>query len=137
MAILADTGPLYAAIDRADSEHERCVAALARIREPIIVPFPVIVEVCRLIQRRLQAEHQSRFLRSLTMGELEVEHLGDPDILRAADLVERYADARFGFVDASVVALAERFSVTRLLTLDRRDFSLVRPTHCPSFEFIP
>lgn len=134
---MVDTGPLYAAIDRSDSYHERSVAALMRITEPIVVPFPVIVEVCRLIQRRLKPEQESRFLRSLLDGDLEVEHLDDRDIVRAANLIEQYADARLGFVDAAVIAVAERFRAGQLLTLDRRDFSIVRPAHCPAFDFLP
>ncbi len=33
-------------------------------------------------------------------------------------------------------ALAERLNITRLLTLDRRHFSIVRPRHCPAFDLI-
>jgi predicted nucleic acid-binding protein len=48
-----------------------------------------------------------------------------------------HADARIGFVDASAVALAERLGVSRILTLDRRDFGLVRPRHVGAFLILP
>lgn len=41
------------------------------------------------------------------------------------------------FVDALIVAIAERLNITRLLTLDRRDFQIIRPKHCNSFELLP
>jgi uncharacterized protein len=36
-----------------------------------------------------------------------------------------------------VVAAAERLGVTTIATTDRRDFSVVRPSHTPSFELVP
>ena len=41
------------------------------------------------------------------------------------------------FVDALIAATAERLNVKRLLTLDRRDFQLIRPRHCDGFELLP
>jgi predicted nucleic acid-binding protein len=40
-------------------------------------------------------------------------------------------------VDALIVAMAERLNIIRLLTLDRRDFQIIRPKHCGSFELLP
>jgi hypothetical protein len=39
--------------------------------------------------------------------------------------------------EVTVVATAERLKITRILTTDRRDFSLVRPRHCSAFELLP
>jgi hypothetical protein len=44
----------------------------------------------------------------------------------------KYSDAALGFVDASIVAVAERLKIKELLTTDRRHFSLIRPRHCPT-----
>ena len=46
-------------------------------------------------------------------------------------------DSRIDFVDACVMAVAERFGSTKILTLDQRDFRLFRPRHCNSFEILP
>jgi predicted nucleic acid-binding protein len=48
-----------------------------------------------------------------------------------------YADGRIGFVDAGVAALAERLGAVRIYTLDRRDFSILRPRHTSAFEVLP
>ncbi|MHA6785706.1 hypothetical protein ACVGOW_32620 [Pseudonocardia saturnea] len=54
-----------------------------------------------------------------------------------AQLVEQYADFPLGGSDASVVAIAERRSITTILTIDRRHFTAVRPNHIESFELLP
>jgi predicted nucleic acid-binding protein len=48
-----------------------------------------------------------------------------------------YADTHLDFVDASLVAMAERLNIHRILTLDRRDFTIIRPKHYPHFEILP
>jgi len=35
------------------------------------------------------------------------------------------------------MTIAERLNQTRVATLDRRHFTIVRPAHCPAFELIP
>jgi len=54
-----------------------------------------------------------------------------------SELVRRYADFPLGAVDASVVAVAERFGVDRVATLDRKHFSVVKPSHAPALTFLP
>lgn len=54
-----------------------------------------------------------------------------------ADLVERYADFPLGGSDASVIAIAERLSITTILTTDRRHFAAVRPAHIEAFTLLP
>ena len=47
------------------------------------------------------------------------------DVERAAQVDKKFADLRVGIVDASIVALAERLDVRRVLTIDA-DFSALR-----------
>jgi len=42
-----------------------------------------------------------------------------------------------GFVDASVVAIAERLQLHTIATTDRRDFGIVRPAHVGRFTLVP
>lgn len=63
--------------------------------------------------------------------------LQNADLNRTAALLRKYADSRLDFVDATVIALAERLNITRILTVDKRDFGMVRPTHADSFELLP
>ena len=55
----------------------------------------------------------------------------------AAEILLQYSDAKLDFVDTLIVALAERLNITRVLTLDRGDFQLIRPKHCSAFEILP
>ena len=70
-------------------------------------------------------------------GEMKVEFLKRDDLTRTADVMSKYADAGLGFVDASVVALAERLQIRELYSTDRRHFSIERHRHCPHFELRP
>ncbi|HEV8063369.1 MAG TPA: hypothetical protein VGP46_01000 [Acidimicrobiales bacterium] len=42
-----------------------------------------------------------------------------------------------GLVDASVITVSEKLSVTTLATLNRRDFVVVRPRRVDPFELVP
>ena len=45
MALVLDTGPIVALLDGADPEHARCVAMVHEVREDLVVPAIVLVEV--------------------------------------------------------------------------------------------
>jgi hypothetical protein len=53
-----------------------------------------------------------------------------------AELVTTYADVPLG-ADASVVAIAEPIGTTTIISLCRRHFSVVRPTHTTAFTLVP
>ncbi|MHB2022060.1 MAG: hypothetical protein ACYCO3_01820 [Mycobacteriales bacterium] len=40
-------------------------------------------------------------------------------------------------MEASIVAVAERLNLTELATLNRRDFTVVRPRHVDAFTLLP
>lgn len=137
MASIVDTSVLYALTDSAEPEHRSCVEGLAAESSAIIVPAAVLPEICYIVHSRLGAPAEVAFLRALSGSDWRVEPTTDPDLRRTVELLERYADADLGFVDASIVAIAERLGVTRLYTLDQRDFGLVRPSHIDWFELLP
>ena len=51
--------------------------------------------------------------------------------------MDTYADAEVGYVDASIVALAERYNLNRILTFDRRHFAMFRPKGLEYLELLP
>jgi uncharacterized protein len=97
----------------------------------------VIAEVACLLGTRLGWEAEVRFLGDVAGGAFAIEPLHPADAIRIAELVARYRDLPLGTVDASVVAAAERLAVDAIATLDRRDFSVVRPGHADAFELLP
>jgi uncharacterized protein len=132
---IVDSGPLYSAIDTGDADHAESIDVLGRSELELVVPTLVVAEVCHFVGRRLGANVEARFLRSLT--DIEVESPSEDDWSRIADLVDEYADFPLGGADASVVALAERLDTDIVITLDRRHFSAVRPRHCTAFSLLP
>ncbi len=135
MAILVDTGVLYALADADDRWHERARAWLDEVSDLLLAPVTVVPEVAYLLHTRLGPAVERRFVRSLATGELDVEPLKPIDIQRALELMGRYPD--LGFVDLSMVAMAERLKVTTLASTDRRHLARVTPRHVPSFTLVP
>ncbi len=137
MAIIADTGALIALIDEDDRRHSVVAEYVSSTREAIFVPSPVVPEVCYLLSENLGADVELEFVRSLAAQEFIVEHFTVDDLKRAVEILEKYQDAEFGMVDATVMAMAERMKIKTILTIDRRDFSLYRPRHCEAFTLVP
>lgn len=137
MALVLDTGPLYAAMDRSDTDFEKCAELIENSTEPIVVPGPVIVEVDWLASRRLQPEAFLKLLTDIDNALVQVEELVEADYRRSSDLMARYRDLSLGFVDAAVMSIVERLGETKLATLDRRHFGVVRPRHVPSLRLLP
>ncbi|MFN8524135.1 MAG: PIN domain-containing protein [Chloroflexota bacterium] len=137
MTILADTSGLYALMDRSERAHASVAALVSRTRALIVIPVLTLVEVDYLLHQRLGGHMAAAFASAVASGEFSLEGLVPGDLARAVEVMRQYSDARIGLVDASVVATAERLGVPRILTLDRRHFSMFRPRHCAAFELLP
>jgi predicted nucleic acid-binding protein len=135
--LVVDTGPLVATADRADKDHAACRALLEGDVGPLITTGLVIAEAAYLIDRQLGPQAEAALYASIISGQLEVANLGQSDWERIRELVSTYADLRLGGTDASVITLAERLGTTRIATLNRRHFTVVRPGHADAFELLP
>ena len=137
MALVCDTGPLLAALDAADPDHERCARLLVDAEEDLIVPALVLAELDYWCARRLSVESWFIFLEDVLAGVYRIEPPTRADLERCRQLQARYADLGLGVVDASIVALAERLGEPKVATLDQRHFRAVRPAHVESLEIRP
>lgn len=137
MALILDTGPLYASLDRSDADHGACRNLIESANEALVIPAPVLVEIDYWIQQRLHAGVLVVLLDDISAGAYRVADLTVADYGRARDLVDRYADADIGFVDAAVFAIVERMGESKLATLDRRHFGMLRPRHRDALELLP
>jgi predicted nucleic acid-binding protein len=135
--LLVDTGVLVAAADTDDAHHHDCKAVLETDPGPLVTNALVIAEAAYLIDRQLGPEAEAALFESITDASLRVEDLEAADWARVAELIRTYADLRLGGTDASLIALAERLGVTTIATLNRRDFTVVRPRHVEALELIP
>ena len=137
MALILDTGPLYAALDRSDADHAVCRRLLESASEPLVIPAPVLVEVEYWTHRRLGPGAWLALLDDIDAGAFHVEDLVAADYRRVRELCDRYADADIGFVDAAVLAVTERLGEPKLATLDRRHFGTLRPRHVEALTLLP
>ena len=135
MLAVVDTGPLYAAVDADDEDHERCLEALEAPGVRLFIPAMVIAEATYLVGSRLGPHVEASFLAAL--AGMDVEAPTAADWPRIARLVEQYADLPLGGTDASVIALAERLGTDVIITLDRRHFGAVRPDHARPWRLLP
>lgn len=137
MALICDTGPLFAAMDRRDPDHEACAKLLEEFPEDVLVPAPVLVELDWLAGRRLGPEPFELFIRDVVETGIGVVDLLRSDYQRVRELLPRYRDLELGFVDAAVVAIVERLGERKVATLDHRHFSAIRPAHVDALELLP
>jgi uncharacterized protein len=135
MAVLVDTGILYALADADDRWHEPARDWVEDLSELLIVSVTAIPEVTYLLHARLGPAAELSFIQSLSTGELEVEELRRPDLARSCEVMRRYPE--IGFVDASLVVIAERLNIQAIATTDRRHFQRIKPRHTKAFTLLP
>ena len=136
MAILLDTSCLFALLDRDDKYHKNTIKFAESTNDTLIVPDVVLPEASYLVNKYLGVEAEVKLLSSIRDGELAIETFVPADIERIIEVVSTYKDQKLGFVDASIVAMAERLNIVKILTLDKH-FRLIRPKHIANFEIYP
>jgi hypothetical protein len=137
VALICDTGPLLAALDAADPDHEACARLLLESEEDLVVPALVLAELDYWCARRLPGQAWLVFLDDVLAGVYRVEPPTPVDLARCRTLQARYDDLTLGVVDASVIALAERLDESSIATLDQRHFRAVRPAHVAALSLRP
>jgi predicted nucleic acid-binding protein len=133
---IADTSFVVAFVNERDQAHERCLAVYRRFRT-IYLPQTTLAEVAYLLARESGNWAVAFFLLRLPKTKFVLTALDDDHIQRTGFLLRQYVDSRLDFVDATVIAVAESTNIRTILTLDQRDFRLVRPQHTTAFELLP
>jgi predicted nucleic acid-binding protein len=134
--MLTDAGPLIALIDADDPDHKRCRAALETIRLPLVTTWSAFTEAMYLLARAGGAAGQDALWRLALRGDLEIVAPSKSALHRTATLMKKYSDRPMDLADASLVALAEERSLTRVFTLDG-DFHIYRLHGRRGFEVLP
>ncbi|MBZ0318691.1 MAG: PIN domain-containing protein [Anaerolineae bacterium] len=137
MPILIDTSFLFALYYSKDkNNHNAQVALPSLLRETRILPAPVLVELFYMTRERLNYDRAILTLTAVREA-YQIEPLTEQDMLRMEQVMSKYREARFDYVDTAVMAMSERLFITQIYTFDRRDFSIFRPRHCPALELLP
>jgi uncharacterized protein len=132
--IIADTGFFVALGNKSDRFHTQAVDILNRFPEMLITTYPVISETCYLLARESGTAVKCAFLSEIVTGRIAIFQLEISHLDRMVNLIERYADLPMDLADASLVLLAEQLGHGRILTVDRRDFSVYRWCNNQPFE---
>ena len=135
--MVVDTGPLFALINKSDAWHERVLHWWERADADVVIAGPVLPEVCYLLNTRISPLAEIDFLQFVRRGEFEVEYAVATDIDRAVELMKKYVNFPLGYVDASVVAIAERLGSRTICTTDRRHFGSMRDKKGRAFALVP
>ena len=115
----------------------RCRRLIEDASELLVIPSPVLPEVDSLVSERMGPAPMLALLRDIESGGYRMVDLETAEYTRTRELMDQYADADIGFVDASVVAITERLREPKLATLDRRRFGIVRPLHVKALTLLP
>jgi len=133
----SDSGAVYGLYVRRDAFHAVLRAAIEKARDLIVLPAPTLGEIDYLLCVRLGNAALLRFLTEIQEGAFVIETVTMADLRRCAALIETYGDLDLGLSDASVVAVAERVGTNRILTVDQRDFRVIRSARGKPFHLLP
>ena len=136
-SLIIDTGVIYALADRKDGWHAVAVSFMSDFSGRLFVPSTVVPEACYLLNTYLGQDAEIGFVLALVNREMVIEHSTTQDLARISELLKKYRDSNIGFVDASVVTIAERLKICGILTTDRRHFAAIKPQHCKGFTLLP
>lgn len=111
--ILADTGPLYAAVDPSDDHHERAQGDIDRLNSEglgVAVPYPVLCECYSLVLYKLGGLTAQGWLEEVEVGSSLVNPTPD-DFGEAAGLIRGYRDQALSMFDAVTATMSRRLGL--------------------------
>ncbi len=83
------------------------------------------------------ARAQDALWETIEGGSIDFLELSHADIPRLRELMRKYRDLPMDLADAALVRVAEREGLRKIFTLDRRDFSIYRPSRIGRFLIVP
>ena len=137
MALVLDTGVVYAALNEDDPDHEQCASLLGAAEEQLILPLPVLVELDYWLRLAASSDVWLAFCEDIAGGAYSLWSLDAALLLKAAQLQSRFSDQPIGFVDAAVFVTCEALGEEKVATLDRRHFSGLRTQDGKALRILP
>ncbi len=101
------------------------------------MPVTVLPEAAYLLLTRRGHHVMRSFIREMQSPLWTIASLEANDFTRVSEILDQYQDANLDFTDATIVTITERLGITTVLTLDQRDFRMIRPKHTAYFTLLP
>jgi len=133
--ILADTSGLLSLYNRRERTHSSVAEAVTQELGPFVVSPYVVAELNYLVATRLGADAEQHVLAELASAAYVLASVDRDDLRACTELISRYAG--IGVADASILVLADRLGVDRVLTLDRRHFEAARTPAGRALAIVP
>jgi uncharacterized protein len=114
--VLLDTSVIVAWLNRRDQHHQRCVAALSGLRQPMATCEAVIAESCYMVQSIPAAI--DRILANVADGVFQIPFQLPGSTAEVAGILRKYRDTPADFADACLMQMADELDTGDILTLD-------------------
>ena len=121
--ILVDTGPLTALFDKDDKHHHKILEFIKGKKFRFVTTTAVVTEVTHLLDFSVDA--QIDFFRWILNNGVQLEEVGISDISRIIELTKKYSDQPMDFADATLIVVAERTGIKKIISIDS-DFDVYR-----------
>ena len=136
-AALIDAGPMVALFDSASPAHEHYhdLLADAPLTLTLHSTWPCVVEAAHF----LSAPRRWALMEWVARGGVSIFPFDTPDLLDMIPLMQRYTEpprTDVDLADATLLWLAAQTGVTRIMTIDVRDFLRYRLPDGRAFELL-
>jgi uncharacterized protein len=122
-------------LHRDDAQHAVCTAESSSLPTPLVTTWPVLTEAAWLL--RDVPGGVASLLRQVEQGLVAPIGLTIEAAPWMSAFLTKYRSLGAQLADASLCYVAEQHGITRIFTLDRRDFGVYRTSKGQPFELIP
>ena len=120
---LIDAGPLIALFDSSDQYYQRIFDFIRQFKGHFISTWPVITETSHFLNFRIEV--QIDFYQWIQNGGLTLIDIDHQGLDRIIYLSKKYSDIPMDLADASMIWLAEKYSIRDIVTIDH-DYYIYR-----------
>jgi predicted nucleic acid-binding protein len=118
--IFVDTGALFAVANAKDTDHQKARDFLSELAEEkviLLVTNFIIAEIYTLMLRKIGRDAAIDHLEKLR-NTAEIERVSEADERVAWQIILRYRDKGFSYVDATSFAVMERLGISDAFSFD-------------------
>lgn len=125
--VIVDTGFIVALFNERDSEHDAALKIEQQLGDSyhFVSTVFIIQEICWLLMKRVNHEAAIKFM-DCVQELIELPPLPDQWIEKTIPILRKYSNRKLDLADASIVVLADHINLGDIISIDRKDFSVLR-----------